>query len=647
MKRERDGATVTARERADRRRDSTLWRLRAQAAPHAVIGGLAVVGTVAGTAGSAGAGLGVTTVGAAGAVAVWAARHRPGGVRGLLAGLGAACWCGWTAATGMDWDTAAVLAAGGYAAALPWWRRHRLPDPPEVSAPESPEVDEMAPPRLWERHIAATGGPLPDTWLSGQERLRTGLRYTLHLVPGRQALSDVRQAVPRLRSGLRLRPGQDLVVEQHPTEDEATVLVTLVRQSTVLARPTPWPGGTYQPEAGTVALGPYVDGEGVAVWLLHKDYRLWSGFLTGATGSGKSRLMEAVALGAVGAGCVIWFADPQAGASSPFLADHADWTARDVDQARAMLTAARQVKELRQAQNAYHGWEGWHPDQGRPGLLLIVDECHRVFEDPRCQALATELAREGGKCGIALVAASQVATLDVWGAGTGADALRSSVTAGNVVLLRTKSNNTKSVLSAGGVDPTTFPRIPGYAYLLDDTGTRRSAPLRGYYLDDDTRDRAAAEVIWPELDAAGAAAAGQAYQRRRELVTAARQALADRIAALTGTTPRPPVEAPASARLRAVLPVPAFPPPPAGGNEPARAGTAVAHRPAPAPPVRTAVDAAAALLAQGVTSPGAIQARSGYGETAVRQALAELARQGRARRVRHGVWQLTEPGEAS
>ena len=147
----------------------------------------------------------------------------------------------------------------------------------------------------------------------------------------------------------------------------------------------------------------------------------------------------------------------------------------------------------------------------------------------------------------------------MWGAGAGADALRSSVTAGNVVLLRTKSNNTKSVLS-GGVDPTTFPRIPGYAYLLDDTGTRRSAPMRGYYLDDQTRDQAAREVSWPELDPASAAAAGPVYQRRRELLDAARQALADRIAALTGQTPKLPAQARSSTVPAApVIPLPRFP----------------------------------------------------------------------------------------
>lgn len=617
-----DRATVTTRRRRDRGRNRTRRRLAAQARPHYLMAATASVGAAGAGLGSlvpdsGTAGLGVAMAGAAAAGIAAVARRAT--ARQAAVGLGAAGWVGWVTAAGLSWPAMAALAVGGYGASLRHWRRHRLPDPPEWTPPA--EVDELSPPRLWDRHIAGSGGPLVDTRLSGETALRTGVRYDLELVPGRHALTDVRTALPKLRTGLRLRPGQDLVVEQHPTADEATVLLTIVRQSTVLTRPQPWPGNTYAAAAGTIALGPYIDGEGTAVWLLHADQRLWSGFLTGATGSGKSRLMEGVALGAAAAGCVVWFLDPQAGASSPFLADHCDWTGRGVDQVRDMLEAARAVKDLRQAQNALHGWEGWTPEQGRPGLLLVVDECHRVFEDPRCQAVATELAREGGKCGVAMVTASQVATLDVWGGGGQADALRSSVTAGNTVLLRTKSNNTKSVMNAGGVDPTTFPRVPGYAYLLDDTGTRRSAPLRGYYLDDATRDRAAAQVTWPELDPASAAAGGGPYACRREQAAADRDALMARIATLTGGRP---VSAPISPAPAGLPGVPQFPAPPAVQ-----------------PVATTAVDAVAAALAGGATRPAELEAVTGYGETSVRQALRELTETGRARRTGYGRYELT------
>src|SRR5690606_10163361 len=167
------GATVNARLRRDKT-NSMLHRLRAQAMPHYVLGGLAAGGTVAGWVGPAvttpgTAGVAVAAAGAAG-VWMWARRR---GRRALLTGLGAACWCGWTAATGMSWDALAVLAVGGYGAALPWWRRHRLPDPPEHHLPEAPEVDVMDPAHLWEQHVGCSGGPLPGTYLSNRQQLRS------------------------------------------------------------------------------------------------------------------------------------------------------------------------------------------------------------------------------------------------------------------------------------------------------------------------------------------------------------------------------------------------------------------------------------------------------------------------------------------
>src|SRR5690606_33001362 len=123
-----------------------------------------------------------------------------------------------------------------------WWRRHRLADPPEHHLPEVQEVDEMSPPRLWERHVACSGGPLPDSWLTTPEPTKTGVRYELHTVPGKQTLATAQGVLPRLRSGLRLLRDQDLIVEAHPRLDESILSLTLVQRSPVLTTAQPWPG---------------------------------------------------------------------------------------------------------------------------------------------------------------------------------------------------------------------------------------------------------------------------------------------------------------------------------------------------------------------------------------------------------------------
>lgn len=508
------------------------------------------------------------------------------------------------------------------------------------------EDDPNDPALLWAEHIGGkSGDALPGSSLTGADAIPTGVRYQVNLVPGRQTLAAAQNALLKLRTGLRLRRDQDLILEPHPdieATDESIIRLTIVRQSRVLQVAQPWPGPAYNPSTGNIMLGPYVDGEGTAEWLLATDNRLYGGFVVGSTGSGKSRLLEALALGAAGgAGTVVWFGDPQGGASSPFLAGHADWVARDLEGIAAMLEAARKLKRLRQVENAYHEWEGWTPAQQRRGLLLVIDESHGPMAEEKMRAMATELAREGGKVGIALVLASQVPTLDAFG---GSEALRSNVCAGNVVLMRIKSKQAKSVLPGVDVDPSGFPRVPGYGFLVDDTGTRRSAPFRGFYLDDATRDHAAAQVAWPELDTMGTKAVGDGYQLRREREQSDKQALGAALAALargedvSALLTQPVLTAAASGPR--VHPFPTWPPARTtaiGDGQPT-----TAHSDGDGVGPRTAVEAVRELLANGVTSPAELETRSGYGETAIRNALRELADRGQAHRVKHGVWTLSD-----
>ncbi|MGH8879508.1 MAG: hypothetical protein ACRD0P_19525, partial [Stackebrandtia sp.] len=450
------------------------------------------------------------------------------------------------------------------------------------------------------------------------------------------------------RTGLHITPGQDLIIEAHPTLSEAVVQLTFVRSSPLLDpdKPVHWPGPTYNRETGDLDLGPHVDGDGMARWKLVADNRLYGGYLSGATGSGKSLMMASIALAAAGEGAVVWYADPQRGASYPWLADRADWTARNEAEALVMLQAARRVKELGQDYLALHGGEGYQGSDDRPELVIIIDECHRVFRDERAQDVATEIAREGGKCGVAIVAASQVATLDVFGPQKGQDALRSSLLITNLVLLRTKSTNTTRVLPGVDVDPTKFPRVPGYAYLQDDTGKRRNAPFRGYYLTDEARDEWESQITWRSLPPAFAQAAGADYRLRHEKAQQAIAAIAARIAAAEAGLPLPsqPSETErATPVMEAGTPIPSNP----------FTGAAVLQFPsvkavkwdakpgAAAVPVRnttTARDVVFGLICQDVTETGDIITRSGYSPTQVRRVLDSLVADKAIVRDRHGVW---------
>lgn len=654
---DRDAAntTVNAYLRRDKT-NTTRHRLSDQLRPHLILAGLwltAGAGHLVALA-TGGATLVVTAVvaialaPALGAYLMRRKRNRPvtgRQVAGVAAGTG---WLAWVIAAGPSWTATAVLLAAGYAASLRWWRRWRIPDPPpEPPPPEGPGADH--PPRLWADNIGHAGGKLPGSRLEHEEVIATGLRYLAPLVPGKHDLGDALAALPKLRTGLRLRRDQDLVLEhpdpeRHPKADESVISVTIVRRSRILSDAVTWPGPTYDPAAGTIRLGPYVDGEGTGEWLVHADNGAWGGFLAGSIGSGKSRMLDSIALGLAVAGVAVWYGDPQGGASSPFLMQHADYRARTVAGIRDMLRMAQKVKRLRQAENALNAWEGWTPEQGRPGLGVIIDECHAALDDPECQRLAATLAREGRKVGIFVILADQVATLDAFGAGAGADALRSSVCSGNLLILRSKTYNTKNVLPGVDVDPTKFPRIPGYAYLIDDTGKRRSAPLRGYYLTDQARDEWGERITWPALDDGAAGAAGGGYRDRHHQAMVDQAALGEWVAAMREG--REPTAEGAMATMPAE-------PRPAGGDGTDHPGFRLVPFPrwsdwqqqtqpaaAPAGP-RTSVEVVYGLVAAGVSSPGELQARSGYSETGVRNALRQLAEAGRVRRDRHGVWTPT------
>ncbi|GGM22288.1 hypothetical protein ACFFX1_11225 [Dactylosporangium sucinum] len=547
----------------------------------------------------------------------------------VVCAAAAATWVSSVAANGMSWDAAGILVAVGTVLALPWWRRHRLPNSPVVE-PLVVEDEQDSYQALWGMYCGGnSGGPLRGSWLTGREEIKSGERYVVQLVPGKQSLQTALAALPMLRTGLRLRPGQDLIIEKHPLLDEACLQLTIVTRSPV-KQPIGWPGpSAYNPRTGKLALGPFVDGEGVGHWRVCTENSLWGGFLCGGIGSGKSRMFESLALTLAAHGFVIWFGDKQGGASSPLLAKHADYAARSTADIDRMLDVALLVMQLREAENTLEELDGFTHSPARPGLLIFIDECHEPFADPKIQAKATTIAREGRKLGVAIIAASQTGTLDAFGTGPAADTLRSSLMSGNLVVLRCISNNPKNIFGMD-IDPKAFPPLPGYGLLVDKSGEGRSAPLRGYDPGDkETRSAFARQVTWRGLDVGAANAAGVLYRDRRLKEQADRAALAAKVAALRAGQPLA-ADAPGTTTppkpAQPVLTVVQFPTWP--GNQPAAA-------PAGAPTTANKGDAADRRLTrshhtvlqairEGRTTNAEIRRTSGWGETHVRNLLNDL-----------------------
>lgn len=461
--------------------------------------------------------------------------------------MSAAVWLGSVTATGLTWGWIEAIAFLTWALSFRWWQAKRIPDAAMETA--SP-LDGFA--ALWKEKVGRKGKPLVGSLLTDEEKIKSGTRFTLRLVPGEHTQDSVETERKKIRGALGLMPAHDLLLEQHPTLPEPHLLLTIVTR-----QPKPgsvlWPGPSVLGADGRIALGPFADGEGTASWKAFTANRVWGGFLQGGTGSGKSRMIESIVMALAASDLfpsVVWWADGQWGASSKLLKKRCDKVALSVAQCKEMLQGVIRIMEHRQDENDVEDLDGFTPTTARPAIFVILDECHVFFlADDDIKAMCARITREGGKVGVALICATQQAQLAAafGGGGEYADAIRSNLLAGNGVLLRGKSKSAQQIFGVE-VDPTQFPDRPGYAFLADPAEGARRAPLLGYFVSDDLQKIWPDRFTWRELDAGAANAYGPAYFNRVAIAAAAR---AEKLARVQARRDGRPVAGPIASTVSA------------------------------------------------------------------------------------------------
>lgn len=568
--------------------------------------------------------------------------------------LGSAAWLGMATATGITWGALQILAALMLSVSWHWWSARRIPNSTARVAAFEIAVGY---PMLWAEHVARTGRPLAGSRLTHERITDAGFQYTLLLVPGVHARGVLDPELGKIRGALGLRRDHDMLVEPHPDLPEPHLRLTIVTRRAPVGA-TPWPGPQVLGADGHIALGPFVDGVGRATWKAFTKDRVFGGFLQGGTNAGKSRLIEGIGLALAASEIfpsTVIFADGQGGASSRMLKERADHTALTLDGCRVMLRGLIRLMEHRQDENDIEGWDGFTATATRRAVFLIMDECHKFFihegetqED--IQAMVAQIAREGGKVGVAVIAASQMATLAaVFGGGaTFADAIRSNLLMGNGVMFRGLSKSARGVFRTE-IDPTQFPDRPGYA-LLCGTGLR-PAPFLAYFVSDEIQRYWLPRVTWHSLDTGSANAWGADYVNRRALVEAERAAKRARVEArragrpvAAGVEPEPVtrrVPATTSAPPSPWGPVRPFP----VWRNPATAPSA----PAAAPPMTEVARKVLAelergeILHDGYARPSWLARRLGYTERHIHTALNELFTRKLVRKGDvQGHWYLTD-----
>jgi hypothetical protein len=431
-----------------------------------------------------------------------------------VAAAAAAVWLVWAAVTGPSWAAAFWWVLGTVACSTRWWKAHRIPHPlaPSRDRVPVPVLDESVP-ALWDRNLGDQSGRLPGSYLSKEDTsVPKRVRYLINLRAGKQTPSKVLGELEYIAGGLHV-PIERVVLEPDPERDPNRVQLTIVEVSPI-EQTMNYAGARIAGERrNLIDIGPYGDGDGFAQW------RRWtpgekpmtgswlSGFIVGGTGIGKSRLMELLAAGYMAAAdSVVWFIDPQGGASSPALKEWADWSVDD-EGATTMLFALERIAKAREREMTAMKWSRFDPSPERPGIIVFIDECHDIFKKNAKRWAA--LARKTQKVGIAFVGLTQDASLSSFQE----EALRAALLT-NAIIMRTESKTQGQLIPGIEVNPLTLPDIPGFGYVLKRSASGRTAPFRSEYL--------AAPEAWferypmPKLDTLSAAAAGDVYQLRAE-----------------------------------------------------------------------------------------------------------------------------------
>lgn len=542
------------------------------------------------------------------------------------AGVGS-FWLIWTAGTGPSWRAVLILVLGTVLCSGRWWQANRPPHPKAPSREAVPVPVDQSIPVMWAEKVGNKSGAVPDSTLSHEDTTDPDCTtYQINLDPGKHEQTYVLSQLGRIASGLSL-PVKKVFPEPHPEDENPNHMRLTIVHTSPIDETLPYLGARLSGEhLNIIDVGPYGDAKGWAPW------RMWapgeepmtgswlSGFIVGGTGIGKSRLMELLAAGYMASGnAIVWFADPQGGASSPALKKYADWYV-DAEGTTRMLHVLEQIAAEREMEMGVEEWTRFDPSPSRPGIVVFLDECHVTFG--QYGKRWANLARKTQKVGISFVGLTQYASLESLG---GQEPLRSSLLA-NAIVMKANSNENKNLIAGLEVNPETLPKIPGFGYVIGTDGTR-TAPFRAEYLADPARWFEQYEM--PSLDPLSANAAGDNYQMRRETQAELHESNRLRVAAMRGGTWQPQLdepdlddEGPAKDEPRAfdVRQFPSAVPPPAP-EKPARERVLVA-------------------VAQGTTRTEEIRRAVGLGTSQLHAVLKDLLESKELERPTAGVYQL-------
>jgi hypothetical protein len=413
----------------------------------------------------------------------------------------AGSWWLWCATDGVGGHMPAWLAGAGGALALPWWWHYRLrgvpTDEPEQPADDAPVNDRIA---EWARVVACPGGPLEKSQLLNTEEIRGGWAATIEILKGNTDRAVM--ATKDIGAALKLKAGS-IWIEPVPEGDLHLARILVLTDNPLRTR-LDWTGPTLDVTRGTSILGWYADmGE-----VRYRHFRPGSGpvhtLIAGSTDAGKSRTVDQLLAEERHSGVIVsQIIDPQGGQSLPDWQGNVHDYARNITEARALLTRAkdrmrarndllagiRWVDELGRQRKGIGQFTPGDPRHGLKMLSITIDEAQSILKDQICRELVEDMIAMSRKCGIKFRLITQVPLLSSLG---GSMAIRDAVAAGNVIVLRTANRLSGQVAFNGAlpVDPSSLPKewpdgstTSGIGFVFA-PGADRAATMRVGYVDD-------------------------------------------------------------------------------------------------------------------------------------------------------------------
>ncbi|MEW1724291.1 hypothetical protein [Streptomyces sp. NPDC093109] len=321
----------------------------------------------------------------------------------------------------------------------------------------------------WTQFAAAADGPYPrSTLVSPISTPKGGWSAEIHVPRGKsfriQSLDDVLSSLaiddPDLVALEKTAPrkGRITVFTENPLKKG-----TLFGDSHVL-----------DPETGLAPIGIYYDGEQASYRFFLPGSGAVHSFVTGTSGSGKSRLLDAL-LGIERRSPLVCsiVIDPQAGLSLPDWPDGVAVFAPGNDLGIVVLRAVHAI--MKERGKRYNRMK-WTDEKGRtrvgraffvpgdpdPLISITLDEAHDLLNDPEYGEEAVkiigDLAKEARKVGLKFRLANQSPNASELG---GETLIRDILQGGNNAVLRSGSSATGKRAAGGaldGVDPGAIPK---------------------------------------------------------------------------------------------------------------------------------------------------------------------------------------------